>query len=46
MSDNYGDAAPQIEEIPGLIARRCAMLAIDDLLVRSLPLDESLDRIL
>ena len=46
MSDISGDASLQIEEIPGLIARRCAMLAIDDLLVRSLPLDETLDRIL
>ena len=46
MSEIRVEDTPQMEETPGLIARRCAMMAIDDLLVRSLPLDESLDRIL
>ncbi len=46
MSDYSAEDTSPLEEIPGLMARQCAMLAIDDLLVRSLPLDESLDRIL
>jgi len=46
MNDFRVEETSPKEEIPGLIARRCAMLAIDDLLVRSLPLDETLDRIL
>jgi len=46
MTDLTADSSGQSEAIPGLIARRCAMLAIDDLLIRSLPLDETLDRIL
>ncbi len=46
MTDLETGETPSTEEIPGLVARRCAMLAIDDLLIRSLPLDETLDRIL
>ena len=46
MTDLIDDDSHPTDEIPGLVARRCAMLAIDDLLIRSLPLDETLDRIL
>jgi 16S rRNA (cytosine967-C5)-methyltransferase len=46
MTDLIDDDSQPTDEIPGLVARRCAMLAIDDLLIRSLPLDETLDRIL
>lgn len=46
MNDFNVEDSHQTEEIPGLVARRCAMMAIDDLLIRSLPLDETLDRIL
>jgi 16S rRNA (cytosine967-C5)-methyltransferase len=46
MTDLIEDDSQPTDEIPGLVARRCAMLAIDDLLIRSLPLDETLDRIL
>jgi 16S rRNA (cytosine967-C5)-methyltransferase len=46
MNESIAEDSQQTEEIPGLVARRCAMLAIDDLLIRSLPLDETLDRIL
>jgi 16S rRNA (cytosine967-C5)-methyltransferase len=46
MTDLIVDDRQPTDEIPGLVARRCAMLAIDDLLIRSLPLDETLDRIL
>ena len=46
MTDLIVDDSQPTDEIPGLVARRCAMLAIDDLLIRSLPLDETLDRIL
>jgi len=46
MTDLIEDNSQPTDEIPGLVARRCAMLAIDDLLIRSLPLDETLDRIL
>ena len=46
MTDLIVEDSQPTDEIPGLVARRCAMLAIDDLLIRSLPLDETLDRIL
>ena len=46
MTDLIVEESQPTDEIPGLVARRCAMLAIDDLLIRSLPLDETRDRIL
>jgi 16S rRNA (cytosine967-C5)-methyltransferase len=46
MNNIVSHSIEKSEIIPGLAARKCAVLAIDDLLTRSLPLDESLDRIL
>ncbi len=46
MTDITVGDSPKTDDIPGLVARRCAMLALDDFLIRSLPLDETLDRIL
>lgn len=46
MNDTMADESHKTDDIPGLVARRCAMLALDDFLMRSLPLDETLDRVL
>jgi 16S rRNA (cytosine967-C5)-methyltransferase len=46
MTDLPNNDFKDSSQIPGLLARKCAVLAVEDLLVRNLALDESLERIL